>query len=81
MLARECRFSDCTHTQECGCRVLEAVAGGELSQDRLESYHKMKRELAYLSERQHKSADRVEKERWRDVALFAREIKKYRKKR
>lgn len=81
LLAQECRFSDCTHTQERDCRVLEAVAEGKLSQDRLESYYKMKRELEYLSERRHKSADRVEKERWRDIALRGKAMKKNRKKR
>jgi ribosome biogenesis GTPase len=29
----------------------------------------MKRELMYLSDRQHKTSDRVEKERWKEVAL------------
>ncbi|CAB1085221.1 Probable GTPase related to EngC [Olavius algarvensis Delta 1 endosymbiont] len=67
--ADKCRFSDCSHTHEPGCRVLQAEAEGEIMQGRLESYRKMKRELAYLSQRQQKSADRVEKERWKDVAL------------
>ena len=75
-LAGECRFSDCSHSHEPGCRVLQAVADGEISQDRLESYRKLKRELAYLSERRHKSADRIEKERWKEVALKIRSLKK-----
>jgi hypothetical protein len=36
----------------------------------------MKRELTYLSHRQHKSADRVEKERWKEVALKVKAMKK-----
>ncbi len=75
-LAGECRFSNCSHVHEPGCRVLQAVADGEILQDRLESYQKMKRELTYLSNRQHKSADRVEKEQWKGVALKIKEIKK-----
>jgi len=74
-LASACRFSDCTHTHEPGCRVLQAVSDGEISPGRLESYRKMKRELMYLSDRQHKSADRVEKERWKEVALKIKAIK------
>jgi ribosome biogenesis GTPase len=77
--AAKCRFSDCSHTHEPGCRVREAVAEGEISPCRLESYLKMKRELAYLSQRQHKSADRVEKERWKEVALKVKAIKKGRR--
>lgn len=75
-LTGECRFSNCSHTHEPGCRVLQAVTEGEISKDRLENYRKMKRELEYLSHRRHKSADRVEKERWKEVALKVKAIKK-----
>lgn len=71
-----CRFTNCSHTREPGCRVLGAVDAGELSRDRLENYRKMKRELEYLSHRQHKSADRVEKERWKEVSLKIKAMKK-----
>ena len=77
--AGECRFSNCSHTHEPGCRVLQAAAEGEISPDRLESYQKIKRELAYLSDREHKSADRVEKERWKEVALRRKAINKKRR--
>jgi ribosome biogenesis GTPase len=43
---------------------------------RIESYHKMKREMMYLSDRQHKTSDRVEKERWKAVAMKIKAIKK-----
>jgi len=75
-LAAQCHFSDCGHTHEPGCRVLLAVTDGEMAPDRLASYQKMKREMAYLSERRHKSADRVEKERWKQVALKIKAVKK-----
>jgi ribosome biogenesis GTPase len=78
-LAGECRFSDCTHTHEPDCRVLQAVTEGEIEPGRLESYQKMKRELMYLSDRRHKSADRVEKERWKEVALKVKAMKKRRR--
>ena len=71
-----CRFTDCSHTHEPGCRVLEAVDEGDISIGRLENYRKMKRELEYLSDRQHKSAERVEKERWKEVALKIKALKK-----
>ena len=74
--AEECRFSDCSHMHEPGCRVLQAVEEGDIAQDRLESYRKMQRELAYFSDRENKSADRVEKERWKDVALKVKAMKK-----
>ncbi|MCP4690599.1 MAG: ribosome small subunit-dependent GTPase A [Desulfobacterales bacterium] len=74
--ARECRFSDCGHDREPGCRVREAVMSGELPAHRLENYLKMKRELHYISQRREKSADRVEKERWKEVALKVKALKK-----
>lgn len=79
--ATGCRFADCTHTNEPGCQVLAAVSSGEIQEERLNSYHKMKRELDYVSQRQHKSADRIEKERWKDVALKGKAINKARKNR
>ena len=74
-LSRRCRFADCAHAHEPGCAVRHAVETGELRPERLESYHKMKREMTYLGERQIKSAERIEKERWREIAGLRRLIK------
>lgn len=46
-LASQCRFGDCAHKAEPGCAVLEAVQRGEISQERLNSYHKLKKEAGY----------------------------------
>jgi len=78
-LRQGCRFTNCSHTHEPGCRVLGAVDDGDISGDRLENYRKMKRELEYLADRQHKSADRIEKERWKEVALKIRAVNKRKK--
>ena len=77
-LARACRFADCRHAGEPGCRVQEAVDNGELAPERLQSYLKMKRELDYVSQRALKSANRVEKERWRNIAKQSKKISKTR---
>jgi ribosome biogenesis GTPase len=78
-LARSCRFADCSHLSEPGCAVREAVASGELSQTRLDNYHKMQREMEYVQARSEKSADSVEKERWRDVAMEIKRMNKRKK--
>ncbi len=44
-LAAQCAFGDCTHGPEPGCAVKAAVQSGALPADRLESYHKLVREL------------------------------------
>lgn len=41
-----CKFRDCTHQHEPGCALLEAVAKGEISPLRLESYQKIAGQLA-----------------------------------
>ena len=37
-----CRFSDCTHTHEPGCAVLDALNSGNLHQERFESFLRMR---------------------------------------
>ena len=37
----ECRFSNCTHTHEPGCAVLQAVAEGSIAESRFNSYLSM----------------------------------------
>ena len=43
----KCKFSDCSHTNEPGCKILEAIENGELSQDRFNSYIKLQNEARY----------------------------------
>ena len=40
-LAPDCRFRDCTHTQEPGCAVIAAVKEGTLPQERLDRWRKL----------------------------------------
>ncbi|WP_246075277.1 ribosome small subunit-dependent GTPase A [Gracilimonas mengyeensis] len=49
ILARNCKFKDCTHTEEPDCAVLEALESGGLDQSTYENYHKLKREQAHFS--------------------------------
>ena len=44
-LTSQCRFADCTHTVEPECAVLEAIAAGDVSAGRHESYVKLRDEL------------------------------------
>ncbi|OQB14506.1 MAG: putative ribosome biogenesis GTPase RsgA [Firmicutes bacterium ADurb.Bin193] len=46
-LSALCRFNDCAHKSEPGCAVLKAVNDGTLTQARLESYQKLKKEAKY----------------------------------
>jgi ribosome biogenesis GTPase len=46
-LSAICRFADCTHTEEPGCSVLLAVENGTLSEDRYQSYLKLRKETKF----------------------------------
>lgn len=53
-LAEQCKFRDCSHQREPGCAVQRAIQKGSLTEKRLESYLKLKKEARYdgLSSRQ-----------------------------
>jgi ribosome biogenesis GTPase len=47
-LSQNCKFKDCTHTNEVGCSVLEAVEKGEIDKASYENYLKMEKEKAHF---------------------------------
>ncbi|CAN5397253.1 ribosome small subunit-dependent GTPase A [soil metagenome] len=48
--AQQCRFADCTHTNEPGCGLLEAVAAGKIGADRVEIWQALALELEQLED-------------------------------
>jgi ribosome biogenesis GTPase len=46
-LSKQCRFSDCTHSVEVGCAILDAVQSGSLGEARYRSYMKLVRESQF----------------------------------
>ncbi|MGH9010898.1 MAG: ribosome small subunit-dependent GTPase A [Acidimicrobiia bacterium] len=50
-LLDQCRFTDCSHRREPGCAVTAAVAEGKITQERLASWRKLRRELDRLAAR------------------------------
>ena len=73
--AHSCRFKDCTHHEEPGCAVLQAVKDGLISEERLASYHRLTDELIFQSKKSEIGLKRLEKEKNKKIALAA---KKYR---
>ena len=45
VVREQCRFADCVHDVEPGCAVREALARGEISAARFDSYHLLRNEL------------------------------------
>jgi len=74
--ARNCKFKDCTHHDEPGCAVLKAVEDGFIPEERLASYHRLTEELIFQSKKAEIGLKRLEKEKWKNIAL---DIKKYKK--
>jgi ribosome biogenesis GTPase / thiamine phosphate phosphatase len=77
-LSEGCRFRDCSHQTEPGCRVRNAVAQGELDAGRLANYLKLGKEARYIELKNTHSANWVEKERWKKIKKAARNLKNLR---
>jgi ribosome biogenesis GTPase len=71
-LASACRFADCGHLSEPGCAVLSSVVAGDLGQDRVDSWRKLQRELAFLARRTDARLRAEEGRRWKQVAKAQR---------
>lgn len=73
-VAEGCRFGDCAHENEPGCAIRAAVESGELAADRVESWKKLRDELAEVERRRaaRGSLDNKRMHRARSQAIRAR---------
>ncbi len=76
MLAKGCRFSDCSHNAESGCAVRAAIDRSDLDPARLECYRKLQNELTYLASREEHSTRLHEKAKWKKISQWSKEIRK-----
>lgn len=65
----KCRFSNCTHTVEPGCAILEAIENGQLDEDRWNSYRKISGDSVNMSMRDRMLRDKI----------LGKDLKKYNK--
>lgn len=63
--AAECRFRDCSHRTEPGCTVRAAVDSGALTNERLDSYNKLQRELLHLARKRDQRLAQEETRKWK----------------
>ncbi len=74
-LSAECKYDDCTHTNEVGCAVLEAVESGDLDEDSYQNFLKMEKEKSHFESTQ---AER--KSKGKQLGKLIKDMKKsYRK--
>ncbi|NQV41432.1 MAG: ribosome small subunit-dependent GTPase A [Candidatus Marinimicrobia bacterium] len=73
-LAVGCRFSDCSHETEPGCAVVAAVESGELSEERINNYMKLKKELTFLDRKTDVQAEQAERKKWKAISKEQRRL-------
>ncbi len=69
-----CKFSNCTHTNEPDCKILEAIQNGELSEERYDQYLKLKKETEYNSNQEKYLNNK--KEKFKEIAKINKNNKK-----
>jgi ribosome biogenesis GTPase len=73
--SNQCRFSDCTHTNEKGCAILEALEKGDISQERFDNFIKMSKESAY-----HNMSYLEKRQKDKEFGKMVKSIMKHKKK-
>jgi len=73
-LIETCRFHDCTHGNEPGCAVREALEEGKLEAKRWESFLKLQKELRHL-EAKKVGKERMQEKQWgKQIAKFQKDF-------
>lgn len=72
----QCRFHDCQHQQEPDCAIQAALATGDLSPERWQSYLKLQREAAFEARKSNKALYLAEKQKWAALSKKARRFRK-----
>lgn len=66
-LIAKCKFSDCSHGNEPGCAVKNAIKIGELSEERFYRYQKLQKELRFMENKKNTNEKRAEKQKVIDM--------------
>lgn len=73
-LEARCKFKDCSHHNEPGCAILQALEDGTLSKERWLSYQKLKTENEYAMDSQSYLAGK--EKRFKEIAKFNKSNRK-----
>ncbi len=69
-LADQCKYSDCTHTHEKGCAVLEAIDSGELNAESYHNYIKL-----YKEQQHYESSVTDRKRKEKNLSKLIKQVK------
>lgn len=74
-LSKKCKYADCSHTHEPGCKILHAVKSGKLDENKYSNYINLKKETEY-----HEMNRFEKREKERKFGKFIKNVKKELKK-
>ncbi len=74
ILTQQCKFGDCSHNTEPGCAIKKALDSGELSEERWQSYLKLKLENEYATDSQSYLVNKEKK--FKEIAKYNKSNKK-----
>lgn len=72
--AASCRFSDCSHTGESGCSVMEALGTGKITRERYDAFLKLRRESEF-----HAMSYQEKRRRDREFGKMVKSVMKHKK--
>lgn len=72
-----CKFSNCTHTSEPGCQILEKLKLGELDEDQYLNMLKMKKESDYFESKSDPLLREKRKKQWKAVTKGINQRKRF----
>jgi ribosome biogenesis GTPase len=71
VLAKKCRYIDCTHIREPGCEVLSALKAGKIDEDKYSNYINLKKEAEH-----YEMTELKKKEKGKQFGKFIKKAKK-----
>lgn len=78
-LGMNCRFKDCTHIHEINCAILAALETGELSQERYDSYLKLRKEAEWIRIKADPEEMKKREDKWKKIHKQVKVMKKFNK--
>jgi ribosome biogenesis GTPase len=76
-LATRCRFNDCSHGNEPGCAVKQALDNGDLDANRYQNYLKLQKELKRLERRKSGKEAYYQRLQGKKFSNMVKEVKKH----
>lgn len=74
-LNTQCKFSNCNHKGEPGCAIKQAIANGLITEERVNSYSKLQKEIKFMENKQNIIAKIHENKKSKEYLKYKRGVK------